>query len=111
MIAAISAIGPDYHGELLEAQLDWSAYPGTGGGLQGAIEMCNNNGARRSRAGGVMCLSFRVTGDEQHVTRGRANPLRLAITGQLGLGRAHLRRDGGDDGAVRVVQRRAGANA
>ncbi len=46
--------------------------------------MCNNNGACRSLAGGVMCPSFRVTGDEQHVTRGRANSLRLAITGQLG---------------------------
>jgi Fe-S oxidoreductase/FAD/FMN-containing dehydrogenase len=76
--------GPDYHGEAFASQLDWSAYPGTGGGLQGAIEMCNNNGACRSLAGGVMCPSFRVTGDERHVTRGRANSLRLAITGQLG---------------------------
>jgi FAD/FMN-containing dehydrogenase/Fe-S oxidoreductase len=76
--------GPDYHGENVSSQLDWSAYPGTSGGLQGAIEMCNNNGACRSLAGGVMCPSFRVTGDEQHVTRGRANSLRLAITGQLG---------------------------
>jgi FAD/FMN-containing dehydrogenase/Fe-S oxidoreductase len=76
--------GPDYHGEKFETRLDWSAYPGTGGGLQGAVEMCNNNGACRALAGGVMCPSFRVTGDEQHVTRGRANSLRLAISGQLG---------------------------
>jgi FAD/FMN-containing dehydrogenase/Fe-S oxidoreductase len=76
--------GPDYRGENVSSQLDWSAWPGTGGGLQGAIEMCNNNGACRSLVGGVMCPSFRVTGDEQHVTRGRANSLRLAITGQLG---------------------------
>ena len=39
--------GPNYHGEPFASQLDWSAYPGTGGGLQGAIEMCNNNGACR----------------------------------------------------------------
>jgi Fe-S oxidoreductase len=46
--------------------------------------MCNNNGACRKSAGGVMCPSFRVTGDERDVTRGRANTLRLALTGQLG---------------------------
>ena len=31
-----------------------------------------------------MCPSYRVTGEERDVTRGRANTLRLAITGQLG---------------------------
>ena len=31
-----------------------------------------------------MCPSFRVTGNERDVTRGRANSLRLAISGQLG---------------------------
>jgi len=31
-----------------------------------------------------MCPSYRVTGDEKDVTRGRANTLRLAATGQLG---------------------------
>src|SRR5215467_3814508 len=76
--------GPAYRGEERTSALDWSAYPGAGGGLQGAVEMCNNNGACRKSAGGVMCPSFRVTGDERDVTRGRANTLRLAITGQLG---------------------------
>ena len=76
--------GPDYRGVPHANVLDWSAYSGTGGGLQGAIEMCNNNGACRKSAGGVMCPSFRITGDERDVTRGRANTLRLAITGQLG---------------------------
>jgi Fe-S oxidoreductase len=33
-----------------------------------------------------MCPSYRVTRDERDVTRGRANTLRLAITGQLGPG-------------------------
>ena len=31
-----------------------------------------------------MCPSYRVTRNERDVTRGRANTLRLAITGQLG---------------------------
>jgi FAD/FMN-containing dehydrogenase/Fe-S oxidoreductase len=76
--------GPAYHGEEMRAQLDWSAWPGAGGGFQGAVEMCNNNGACRKQTGGVMCPSYRVTREERDVTRGRANSLRLAITGQLG---------------------------
>jgi len=32
----------------------------------------------------VMCPSYRITRDEKHLTRGRANTLRLALTGQLG---------------------------
>lgn len=60
--------------------LDWSDW----GGLGGAVEMCNNNGTCRKMTAGTMCPSYRVTKDEQHVTRGRANSLRLAISGQLG---------------------------
>jgi Fe-S oxidoreductase len=75
---------PGYRGVAVKTELDWSAYPGAGDGLQGAAEMCNNNGACRKLAGGVMCPSYRVTRDERDVTRGRANTLRLAITGQLG---------------------------
>jgi FAD/FMN-containing dehydrogenase/Fe-S oxidoreductase len=76
--------GPDYRADEIVTALDWSAYPGAGGGFQGAVEMCNNNGACRALKGGVMCPSYRVTRDERDVTRGRANSLRLAITGQLG---------------------------
>ncbi|MDC0395275.1 (Fe-S)-binding protein, partial [Alphaproteobacteria bacterium] len=57
---------------------------GKSGGLQGAIEMCNNNGACRKLQGGVMCPSYRVTREEKDSTRGRANSLRLALSGQLG---------------------------
>ena len=71
---------PDYRAVAHDPVLDWSAW----GGFLGATEMCNNNGACRKAAGGVMCPSFRVTGDERHVTRGRANTLRLALSGQLG---------------------------
>ncbi|ARP99334.1 FAD-binding and (Fe-S)-binding domain-containing protein [Pseudorhodoplanes sinuspersici] len=75
---------PGYRGEDITTRLDWSAWPGKGGGFQGAVEMCNNNGACRKIEGGVMCPSYRVTRDEKDVTRGRANSLRLAVTGQLG---------------------------
>ncbi len=61
--------------------LDWSSWDG----WVGATEMCNNNGACRKTDPGVMCPSFRATGDERHTTRGRANALRLALTGQLGV--------------------------
>jgi FAD/FMN-containing dehydrogenase/Fe-S oxidoreductase len=75
---------PGYEGDDIKTHLDWSAYTGAGNGFQGAVEMCNNNGACRKLAGGAMCPSYRVTRDERDVTRGRANTLRLAITGQLG---------------------------
>jgi FAD/FMN-containing dehydrogenase/Fe-S oxidoreductase len=63
--------------------MDWSAWPGPQGGLLGAVEMCNNNGTCRKFDAGTMCPSYRATRDEQHVTRGRANTLRLALTGQI----------------------------
>src|SRR5262245_36989654 len=69
---------PGYRAQEMATRLDWSDYPGAGGGFQGAVEMCNNNGACRAAAGGVMCPSYRVTRDERDVTRGRANALRLA---------------------------------
>jgi FAD/FMN-containing dehydrogenase/Fe-S oxidoreductase len=75
---------PGYSVPELKTVLDWSAYTGAGGGFQGAVEMCNNNGACRKEVGGVMCPSYRATHNERDVTRGRANSLRLAISGQLG---------------------------
>jgi FAD/FMN-containing dehydrogenase/Fe-S oxidoreductase len=72
----------DYVRTPLETRLDWSEW----GGFSGAIEMCNNNGECRKAAPGAMCPSYRVTDDEHHVTRGRANALRLAMSGQLGPG-------------------------
>src|SRR6266851_9034113 len=46
--------------------------------------MFNNNGSCRALGSGVMCPSYRATREEKDVTRGRANTLRLALTGQLG---------------------------
>ena len=71
---------PDYRPLPIATALDWSEW----GGFAGAVEMCNNNGACRARDAAVMCPSFRATGNEQHLTRGRANTLRLALSGQLG---------------------------
>ncbi|HEY6234346.1 MAG TPA: FAD-linked oxidase C-terminal domain-containing protein [Candidatus Elarobacter sp.] len=72
--------GPNYAPIPLKTELDWSEF----GSFTGAVEMCNNNGACRKSAPGAMCPSYRVTDDEHHSTRGRANGLRLALTGQLG---------------------------
>ena len=62
--------------------------PGTGGdpagGFGKAVELCNNNGHCRKFDAGTMCPSYRATRDERDVTRGRANTLRLAVSGQLG---------------------------
>jgi len=53
------------------------------GGFAAAVEQCNGVGACRKLAAGVMCPSFRATRREADCTRGRANALRLAISGQL----------------------------
>jgi FAD/FMN-containing dehydrogenase/Fe-S oxidoreductase len=78
---------PGYAAQKIETALDWREWSVPGAASQGfaaAIEMCNNNGHCRKFDAGTMCPSFRATGDERHLTRGRANTLRLAISGQLG---------------------------
>jgi FAD/FMN-containing dehydrogenase/Fe-S oxidoreductase len=105
--ASLFRYAPAYRTIPLRTALDWSAWdvqndplteattaPGSGGdpsgGLAKAVEMCNNNGHCRKFDAGTMCPSFRVTRDEQHLTRGRANTLRLALSGQLeGTDRTH----------------------
>jgi FAD/FMN-containing dehydrogenase/Fe-S oxidoreductase len=84
---------PGYAVPPLQTALDWSEWEVQseierihGHGFAAAVEMCNNNGHCRKFDAGTMCPSFRATGDEQHLTRGRANTLRLALSGQLGLG-------------------------
>lgn len=99
----------DYQVQPVATGLDWTAWDvqndparrgdpdsfgiaiseaGSGGdparGFAKAVEMCNNNGHCRKFDAGTMCPSFRVTRDEQHSVRGRANTLRLALSGQLG---------------------------
>jgi FAD/FMN-containing dehydrogenase/Fe-S oxidoreductase len=55
------------------------------GGLSRAAELCAGVGECRKSRGGAMCPSYRSTREEQHSTRGRANALRLALTGQAEL--------------------------
>src|SRR5207302_3260567 len=70
---------PGYAPLKIGTALDWSEW----GGYLAATEMCNNNGnCRKFEA--VMCPSYQATLDEKDVTRGRANSLRLALSGQLG---------------------------
>jgi Fe-S oxidoreductase len=73
---------PEYARMPVDTALDWSDW----GDFLGAVEMCNNNGACRKADAGVMCPSYLATRDEMDVTRGRANSLRLALSGQLGPG-------------------------
>ena len=70
---------PGYRANVPATALDWSEW----GGFDKAVEMCNNNGHCRKFDAGVMCPSYRATRDERHLTRGRANTLRLALSGQL----------------------------
>jgi FAD/FMN-containing dehydrogenase/Fe-S oxidoreductase len=101
--ATLFRFPPGYEVQPLAPALDWSGFdvqgdpvrgtptdPGSGGdparGFAKAVEMCNNNGHCRKFDAGTMCPSYRVTRDEVHLTRGRANTLRLALSGQLGGG-------------------------
>ncbi|MBI3068088.1 MAG: 4Fe-4S dicluster domain-containing protein, partial [Betaproteobacteria bacterium] len=71
---------PGYRTAQIDTALDWSEW----GGFTAAVEMCTNNGHCRKFDAGTMCPSYRATRDEQHSTRGRANTLRLALSGQVG---------------------------
>jgi FAD/FMN-containing dehydrogenase/Fe-S oxidoreductase len=81
---ALFRFKPGYAIQPLDTALDWSEWGAGRSGLAAAVEMCNNNGHCRKFDAGTMCPSYRVTRDEQHLTRGRANTLRLALSGQLG---------------------------
>jgi FAD/FMN-containing dehydrogenase/Fe-S oxidoreductase len=72
--------GADYRTAVPETMFDYEAY----GGFGRAVEMCSGVGACRKTLAGTMCPSYMATRDEAHSTRGRANALRLAMTGALG---------------------------
>ena len=71
--------GPSYPTAAPATWFDYSTH----GGMGRAVEMCSGVGACRKKLEGTMCPSYRATLDEKHSTRGRANVLRLAMTGQL----------------------------
>lgn len=54
------------------------------GSFSDEVHMCSGVGECRKVGTGTMCPSFMATRDELHCTRGRANILRLAMSGQLG---------------------------
>jgi FAD/FMN-containing dehydrogenase/Fe-S oxidoreductase len=85
--------GPGYRAVQPVTFFDYSEH----GGLPGAVEMCSGLGACRKTLEGTMCPSYMATREEAHSTRGRANVLRLAMSGRLG--EAGL----GDDGVREVL--------
>ena len=71
--------GADYQTVHIKTKLDFSKE----GGFAQAVEMCNGAGVCRKRNVGTMCPSFQATLEEEHSTRGRANLLRAALSGNL----------------------------
>jgi FAD/FMN-containing dehydrogenase/Fe-S oxidoreductase len=59
------------------------AFAKDNGSLERATERCVGVGACRNTVGGVMCPSYRATGEEQHSTRGRAHLLSEMLVGAL----------------------------
>ena len=59
------------------------AFAADSGSLIRATERCVGVGACRKAEGGVMCPSYRATGQEQHSTRGRAHLLWEMLAGSL----------------------------
>ena len=103
-------IGPQYHPhEPADTVLDFSEQ----GGFARAVEMCSGVGACRKTTTGTMCPSYMVTRDEMHSTRGRANALRLVMTGELpSNGNGAGQRDPASRRSISVSSaRRARANA
>jgi FAD/FMN-containing dehydrogenase/Fe-S oxidoreductase len=85
--------GTNYAARTPKTFFDFSEY----GGFAGAVEMCSGVGACRKKLAGNMCPSYMATREESDSTRGRANVLRLAISGRLD--EAGL----GDEGVFRVL--------
>jgi Fe-S oxidoreductase len=72
--------GPAYRTAEPPTYFDFSEH----GGFGRAVEMCSGVGACRKKLDGTMCPSYMATVDEKDSTRGRANTLRLALSGRLG---------------------------
>ena len=75
--------GPEYTFADFDPVLEWD----NDNGFQGMVELCHGCGGCRgeqSTTGGVMCPTFRASHEEITSTRGRANALRQAMSGDLG---------------------------
>jgi len=73
-------LGPDYQPRRPATHFDFRTPEGSG--FTRAIEHCVGMGKCRSQHGGVMCPSFRATGEELHSTRGRARLLSEMLRGE-----------------------------
>lgn len=71
--------GTTYKPVQIETRLDFSRE----GGFLGAVEMCNGAAVCRQTHSGTMCPSYMATRDENDTTRGRANALRNALSGNI----------------------------
>ncbi|MBV0902606.1 FAD-binding and (Fe-S)-binding domain-containing protein [Haloarcula salina] len=74
---------PDYDFDAgFDPALEWD----TENGMQGMVELCHGCGGCRGpqeTTGGVMCPTYRAADEEITATRGRANMLRQAMSGDL----------------------------
>jgi FAD/FMN-containing dehydrogenase/Fe-S oxidoreductase len=72
-------ISPEYKAWQPQTTLDFSGQ----GGFARAVEMCSGMGECRKKLDGTMCPSYMGTLDEEHSTRGRANALRVVLSGKV----------------------------
>jgi len=80
----------------MKTYLDWSAYdtygmgdayagiPATGGNYAKAVAVCMNNQQCQRDGKGVMCPSYRITGEAVHSTGARVKAFKAALNGELG---------------------------
>ncbi len=71
--------GPAYESIEPQTELDFSEE----GGFSHLVELCNGCGTCRETDSGLMCPTYRASEEEIQATRGRANMLRAAISGEL----------------------------
>ncbi len=71
--------GADYQSLEPQTTLDFTDE----GGFSDLVELCNGCGTCRQTGSDVMCPTYRASNEEIQTTRGRANLLRAAISGEL----------------------------
>ncbi|MHC3378693.1 FAD-binding and (Fe-S)-binding domain-containing protein [Haloarcula sp. H-GB5] len=80
--------GPEYQSLEPQTTLDFEDE----GGFSELVELCNGCGTCRQTDGDVMCPTYRASEEEVQTTRGRANLLRSAISGDLDEDEIHSER-------------------
>ncbi|WP_336036746.1 FAD-binding and (Fe-S)-binding domain-containing protein [Halobacterium yunchengense] len=80
--------GPAYQSVEPQTEQDF----GDEGGFAHLVELCNGCGTCRQTNSDTMCPTYRASREEQQTTRGRANLLRAAISGELPEGELYTER-------------------